>query len=96
MLCTKAFSVTLLFVFYVRCSVADRPNYLTDEDFAKARLLPAAANGTIFTLPQYGKDRPVSSIRGYTKVLLAEDTLVYSSESKYVPLLKFLFRLMGK
>lgn len=57
---TKALCVTLLLKFYVACSVADRPNYLTDEDFAKARLIPSAAvNGTVFFPPNYKKDHLV-------------------------------------
>lgn len=67
MFCTKAFLVTLLFVLYSQCSVADRLNYLTDEDFAKARLLPSAAiNGTTFTPPQYRRDYTVSNEPDYT------------------------------
>lgn len=68
MFCTKTFGVTLFFVLSARCSIADRPNYLTDEDFVKARLLPSASNGTIFTPPHYRKDQPVRIVHicGYT------------------------------
>lgn len=52
--------VAILFVIYACLSNADqRPNYLTDEDFAKARLIRSAAiNGTITTPPNYRKDHP--------------------------------------
>lgn len=62
MSCAKAFCVSLIFVIYLRHTEAERPNYLTEEDFAKARLIPSAAvNGTGFTPPQYRQDRPVRS-----------------------------------
>lgn len=56
----KVCCVTLLFVIYVCLSTADqRPNYLTEEDFAKARLLKSTAiNGTTFTPPNYRKEHP--------------------------------------
>ncbi|KAJ6648309.1 Zinc metalloproteinase nas-7 [Pseudolycoriella hygida] len=52
------FSVKILFlILCVIFSVADRPNYLTDEDFAKARLLPSAAiNGTDLMPPEYERN----------------------------------------
>ncbi|XP_037032940.1 zinc metalloproteinase nas-8-like [Bradysia coprophila] len=60
MVYTKTCCVTILFVIYVCSSAANqRPNYLTDEDFAKARLIQSAAiNGTMFTPPNYRKDQP--------------------------------------
>lgn len=59
----KTLCATLLFVFYVCRSVADRPNYLTDEDFARARLLQSTAvNGTITLPPNYRKDHRVRTI----------------------------------
>lgn len=56
---TKAFCVIVLFLIYANFSIADRPNYLTEEDFAKARLISSATNGTIFNLPRYDKNHPV-------------------------------------
>lgn len=52
----KLFCATLLFALCACSSVADRPNYLTEEEFAKARLIRSqAVNGTIFNPPHYDK-----------------------------------------
>lgn len=58
MICTKECCVIILLVIYVCSSTANqRPNYLTEEDFAKARLIRSAAiNGTFSTPPNYRKD----------------------------------------
>jgi len=46
--------VTAIFVFYVNCSSAVRPNYLTEDEFVQARLIRSAgSNGTVFNPPNY-------------------------------------------
>lgn len=60
MLRFKVICASLILAIYVCHSVADRPRYLTEEEFAIARLIPSAAvNGTVFLPPEYRKDHPV-------------------------------------
>jgi hypothetical protein len=60
MLFAKLFCVALVFVAQASSSaVPARPNYLTEEDFARAKLLPPVGlNGTIFDPPHHEVKRP--------------------------------------